>query len=182
MLTPQTTGASLADSLGAIDDLHARLRSQGTPRAKRSDRRRARDMPSTPSLGSFDGATFAIEDFDSGDATGLSLADMAAKMLNDLEIESPTPSRRPLATPTAIQEDSEGESSATLQEDESLNDLEDQLVLPATPNERLPTSAFFIRSHEVNPVTPPSNLNTPDITITPTHHHSRDNSLEGSDI
>jgi hypothetical protein len=94
-LTPQVTGATVSSQaeLGAMDELHARLRMQGTPRTKRSDRRRARELPSTPSLDHFDMSAFASDPIDD-DATGLNLADMAAKMLNQLEDGSPTPAPR----------------------------------------------------------------------------------------
>lgn len=88
--------------MGAMDELHARLRMQGTPRAKRTDRRRARELeyPLTPSMDQFD-MTNGFNDLN-GDITGLNLADMAAKMLFQLEDGSPTPKRNmelPSATP-----------------------------------------------------------------------------------
>ncbi|KAJ9115891.1 hypothetical protein QFC22_005034 [Naganishia vaughanmartiniae] len=50
-LSPQVTGAS--DQSSIMDDLHARLRMHGTPRAKRHERRRA-DLPRAPTFGSLD--------------------------------------------------------------------------------------------------------------------------------
>jgi hypothetical protein len=50
-LSPQVTGMS--DQSSIMDDLHARLRMHGTPRAKRHDRRRA-ELPRAPTFGSLD--------------------------------------------------------------------------------------------------------------------------------
>lgn len=50
-LSPQVTG--LSDQSSIMDDLHARLRMHGTPRAKRHERRRA-ELPRAPTFGSLD--------------------------------------------------------------------------------------------------------------------------------
>lgn len=49
-LSPQVTGVSESS---IMDDLHARLRMHGTPRAKRHERRRA-ELPRAPTFGSLD--------------------------------------------------------------------------------------------------------------------------------
>jgi hypothetical protein len=68
-----------------MDDLTARLRNQGTPRAKRTDRRRY-DTPVSPIDDSFDWAAFTsgltTED---GDVTGNSIAEAARRMLSGLD-------------------------------------------------------------------------------------------------
>ena len=136
-MTPQTTGASSHTEVGAMDELHARLRMQGTPRTKRSDRRRARELPSTPSLDKFDMAAFAIDDIVDDDATGLNLADMAAKMLNQLEDASPTPTPRRLKAPEAIQEETEPKIDVTITEPSETNaPVDSPLETPSTPDNR----------------------------------------------
>lgn len=134
-MTPQTTGASAHTEVGAMDELHARLRMQGTPRTKRSDRRRARELPSTPSLDKFDMAAFANDDA-VDDATGLSLADMAAKMLNQLEDGSPTPPPRRLIPSLLVHEETE-ENGLTVPEPMEADTLTHDLPeVPMTPEHR----------------------------------------------
>jgi hypothetical protein len=139
-LTPQTTGASAQTELGAMDELHARLRMQGTPRTKRSDRRRARELPSTPSLDKFDMAAFALDEHIDDDATGLSLADMAAKMLNQLEDGSPTPPPRRQVNPQITTEDAEAEN---VEADPFLLETTSQPNLPTTPENQLDPTDFI---------------------------------------
>jgi hypothetical protein len=76
-LSPQTTGAS--DKVGIMDDLTARLRKQGTPRANRTDRRRY-DAVSSPIDESFDWSAFGVDGDDSN-----SIAEAARRMLSGLD-------------------------------------------------------------------------------------------------
>lgn len=87
-LSPQSTGASSTMASGALEDLHARLLKQGTPRAKRE--RRQRDIPRTPDFDSFDFSTFSIDGF-GDDTTGDALAEAARNMLGQLGETAPTP-------------------------------------------------------------------------------------------
>ena len=135
-MTPQTTGASAHTEVGAMDELHARLRMQGTPRTKRSDRRRARELPSTPSLDHFDMATFAMDDAADDDATGLSLADMAAKMLNQLEDGSPTPPPRRLNAPETIREEADSVKINVPEVSQADTTIVDPVEIPSTPDNR----------------------------------------------
>ena len=119
-----------------MDELHARLRMQGTPRTKRSDRRRARELPSTPSLDHFDMSAFASDPMDD-DATGLNLADMAAKMLNQLEDGSPTPAPRRQVASQSMTESIKIEQPEDPVEPTLLSPkIEPDATIPTTPEYR----------------------------------------------
>lgn len=85
-LSPQSTGASSMQT-GALEDLHARLLRQGTPRAKRE--RRQRDIPRTPDLDTFDFSAFSLDGF-GDDTTGDQLAEAARNMLGQMGESVPT--------------------------------------------------------------------------------------------
>jgi hypothetical protein len=82
-LSPQMTGMS--DQSSIMDDLHARLKMHGTPRAKRHERRRA-DLPRAPTFGSLDLGDLSLDAY----------ATATRNLLKDLrpggegEVEEPT--------------------------------------------------------------------------------------------
>lgn len=168
-LSPQTTGTSNAsEQIGIMDDLQARLRMQGTPRSKRSDRRKARNMPSTPSLDRFD---FSGAEFDSNieaDASSTDLAGIAARLLGQLGTSASQESG--LSNGLEHQDTPDSPRSLSTQEMFSMATLD----LPDFNN--LDSSSFVTppRTHRNN-----FSPATPDITIT---QHSRSSSRDNSTI
>lgn len=87
-LSPQVTGMS--DQSSIMDDLHARLKMHGTPRAKRHERRRA-ELPRAPTFGSLDLGDLSLDAY--ATATRNLLKDL--RQANDEEgEEAEVPTRR----------------------------------------------------------------------------------------